>query len=381
MNAIKDQFLLKKDITFLNHGSFGACPKPIFEDYQKWQLALEEEPIQFITKTGILALNESKKELAAFIHCHEDDFVYVQNPTMAMNIVIKNLPLKANDEILTTNQEYGAVERTWHYYTEKVGAKLVKATIPLPLNTKEQFLNAFWAGLTPQTKYIFLSHITSPTALIFPVEEIIIKAKSLGIIVIIDGAHSPGHIPLDLSTLGADIYTGACHKWMLTPKGNSFLYVSKPLQYLMEPLVISWGYQSDFPSHSTFLDYHQYNGTKDFAAYLTTPKAIEWLAENDWQARTAVSKQLLLHYYPLLAKCLQSEPICAVSSDFLGQMCSVPIQTKQPIALKERLYNQYKIEVPIVQTNFGTFIRVSFQAYNTEKEIEYLIDCLNEIFD
>ncbi len=376
---IKKQFLLNPTITFLNHGSFGACPKPIFDDYQKWQLELEKEPIQFFTKTGKSQLDISKKALANYLNCYEKDIVFVANPTTAMNTVIKNMPLQKGDEVLTTNQEYGAIEKTWNYYCNKAEAKLVKANIQLPIENKEAFLKQFWAKLSSKTKIVFLSHITSPTALIFPVEEICNKAKELGLIVIIDGAHAPGHIPLNLTKLNADFYTGACHKWMLTPKGNSFLYAKKNMQKLIEPLIISWGYQAEFPSDSTFQDYLQYNGTKDFSAYLTTPKAIHWLKDNDWNARIKVCRKQLQYYYPLIAKELNSHVLCPISDDFLGQICSIPIQCQKPLELKELLYNKYKIEIPIVVFKNQTFLRISFQAYNGEKEIEYLISVLKEL--
>jgi len=376
---MKSQFLLNPEITFLNHGSFGACPKPIFEDYQKWQLELEREPIQFITKTGLKYLNDSKQALASYINCDADDFVYVPNPTTAMNTVIKSLKLKAGDEILSTNQEYGAIKKTWNYYCQKANAEFVEAPISLPLVSKEKFLEEFWSALTPKTTIVFLSHITSETALIFPIKEIIEKAKILGLMTIIDGAHAPGHIDLDLKMLDPDVYTGACHKWMLTPKGNSFLYVKKHLQNQIEPLIVSWGYESAFPSHSKFLDWHQYNGTRDFSAYLTTPKAINWLKENDWKTKTDVCKKQLLEYYPIVAKELDADVICPLTNDFLGQICSIPIQTKEPFLLKELLYNKYKIEIPVVVTPKQNYLRISFQAYNGLKEIETLIDAIRDI--
>lgn len=379
MNKIKSQFLLNPEITFLNHGSFGACPKPIFEDYQKWQLELEREPIQFITKTGIEYLNASKQALAEYLNCEADDFVYMQNPTTAINTVIKCLKLKAGDEILSTNQEYGALKKTWNFYCEKVNAKFVEAPISLPLVSKEKFLEQFWSALSPKTTIVFLSHITSETALIFPVKEIIEKAKSLGLLCIIDGAHVPGHIDLNLKELDPDIYTGACHKWMLTPKGNSFLYVKRSLQSQIEPLIVSWGYDSAFPSHSKFLDWHQYNGTRDFAAYLTTPKAIQWLKENDWKTKTDECKSQLLHYYPIVAKELGTEIICPLNSDFLGQICSVPIRAKNSLELKEILYQEYKIEIPIIALSKQTYLRISFQAYNGIAEIETLINAIKDL--
>lgn len=376
---LKNQFLLNPEITFLNHGSFGACPKPVFADYHKWQLMLEQEPIQFITKTGVSFLAESKQALAEYINCDKEDLIYTTNPSTAMNTVIKSLDLKAGDEILTTDQEYGAMDRTWNYYCRKVGAKYIHQKITLPLRTKEHFLNEFWSGLTPNTKIIFISQITSPTALIFPVKEIVDRAKELGLMTIIDGAHVPAHIPLDLKSLDPDVYTGACHKWLLAPKGNSFLYVKKNWQNGIDPLIISWGYEAELPSESRFQDYHQYQGTRDFSAFLTTPAAIQFLKDNNWEVRKKECRDLLQHYYPIVASELESHVICPVTDEFLGQICSIPIQTDKPLELKATLYDKYKIEIPIVTFSGDTYLRISFQAYNGAAEIETLINAIRSI--
>lgn len=379
MQAIKKQFLLDPNLSYLNHGSFGACPKSVFADYQKWQLLLERNPYQFIVTDGVAHLETSKKALAAYINCNFKDVVYVPNPTMAMNIVIKNLDLKKDDEVLTTNQEYGGVGRAWKYYCKKAGSKYIQQKISLPLQSKEQFLEQFWAGLTPNTKVVFLSHITSPTGLIFPVKEVCEKAKALGLISIIDGAHVPGQIPLNIKDLDPDVYTGACHKWLLTPKGNSFLYVKKALQKQLDPLVVSWGYEAIKPSESQFQDFHQFNGTTDFSTYLTTPAALAFFEEHHWDDRMSECRKLLQQYYPIVAKELDSEIICPLSDEFLGQMCSIPIQPADPVQLKKLLYKKYNIEIPITATTEQSYLRISFQAYNGEKEIENLIDSIRKI--
>ncbi|MBI3136668.1 MAG: aminotransferase class V-fold PLP-dependent enzyme [Bacteroidetes bacterium] len=383
---MKSHFLLDPQITYLNHGSFGACPKPIFENYQHWQLELEREPVQFITVKGPKLLKKSREALAEFVHCQADEVVYVPNPSTAFNIVIKNLKLNAGDEILTTNHEYGAMDRTWNYYCRKAGAKYVQQPIPIPLLSKEQFLEAFWKGLTPKTKIVFISQITSPTALIFPVKEICERAKELGLMTIVDGAHTPYHIDLDLSVLKADIFTGACHKWMLTPKGCSFLYVKKELQHLFDPLIISWGYEAEFPSHSQFLDYHEYAGTRDFSAFLTVPKALEFLESNNWRERRKTCRQLIQDTYLEFCDFLNTKPICTVSDEFLGQMCSIPIRSADILKLKEVLYQEYKIEIPVMNTRLEfesnskqQFIRISAQVYNSKQDMQILKNALSDI--
>ncbi len=380
MASIRDLFLFNPDIHYLNHGSFGACPKPVFDDYQRWQLAFERDPVQFVTKTGKEALYQSKKALAAFIHCHPDDLILLTNPSTAGSIVIKGLHLNPGDEILTTKQEYGAMDRTWNYVCTKTGAKYIRQEIPLPFTTKETFIDQFWKGLTKHTKIVFISQITSPTALRFPVEEVVARAKELGLLTFVDGAHVPGHIPLDIEKLGVDIYTGACHKWLLTPKGCSFLYVRKELQNQFDPLIISWGYQAEFPSHSRFLDWHEYQGTRDFSAFLTIPAALKFRADNDWETRTAVCRIKIRELYPQLCEAMGTEPICPVSNDseFLVQMASVPTRTADPYKLKDVFYDKYKIEIPVMKCGDQAFTRISIQPYTSQEDVDALLAAIRE---
>ena len=376
---MKSQFLLDPEVTFLNHGSFGACPKLIFEKYQYWQLELEKHPVQFITKHQAGYLKNAKESLADYVGCAPEDFFFTANPTVAINTVMRSIKLEPGDEILSTNHEYGAMDRTWHFYCEKSGAKYIRQNIPLPIQSKESLLEDFWKGYTSKTKIVFINQISSATALIFPVKEIIQKAKSLGLITIIDGAHVPGHIDLNLTDLDPDYYTGTLHKWMLAPKGCSFLYVKKELQNNIDPLVVGWGYQSESPSKSRFLDYHEFQGTRDISAFLTAPTVIQFLKENHWTEKAKQSKQLILENYKRFCDLLGSTPICPVTNVFLGQMFSIPIKTEQPMVLKELLYEKYKIEIPVMKIDHGIFLRISLNAYNDEKDLETLYSALKEI--
>ena len=337
---LSSQFLVSPDVTYLNFGSFGACPKPVFEDYQKWQLKLETEPVQFMTVNGPGYLKASREALAQYIHCNADDVVYVTNPSYGINIIAKSLELHNGDEILSTNLEYGALDRTWNYYCKKAGAKYVRQEITLPLVSKEQFIEGFFKGVTDKTKAIFISHITSATALIFPVKEICEMAKARGLFTIVDGAHVPGQIPLNIEELNPDVYTGACHKWMCAPKGCSFLYVKKEWQHLFDPLVISWGYESMNPSQSQFLDYHQLQGTRDYSAFLSIPKTIQFLNENDWSEVAADCRQIAHSNYNRFCDLLNAKPLCPVTDEFLGQMCSIPVSTSQPQELQHLLFEK-----------------------------------------
>ncbi len=378
-NNLKSQFLLNPDITYLNFGSFGACPKPIFEDYQKWQLELETEPVRFITVNGLKYLKQSREALAQYINCNADDLVFTTNPSYAINIIAKSFKLNAGDEILSTNLEYGALDRTWNYYCQKAGAKYVRQPITLPLVSKEKMIEDFFKGLTEKTRAIFIGQITSATALIFPVKEICAIAKEKGLLTIVDGAHVPGHIHLDLATIQADVYTGACHKWMCTPKGCSFLYVKKEFQNLFDPLVISWGYESASPSNSQFLDYHQMQGTRDFSAFLTIPKTIEFLKENNWTEVAAACRKIAHSNYLRFCKLLNAEPLCPIKDEFLGQMCSTPIKTAQPEKLHQHLFDTYKIEIPVMKQNDFVCIRYSINAFNNQKDLDTLHNALEEI--
>jgi isopenicillin-N epimerase len=380
MKNFQDQFLLNPAITFLNFGSFGATPKPIFENYQHWQRVLEAEPVQFIAFDGFNYLAESRAALAKYIGCaDQDDLVYVTNPSFAINLIAKNFPLKAGDEILTTDIEYGACDRTWNFYCEKAGATYRRQKINLPITTKEKFIADFFAGVTPNTKAIFISQITSSTGLIFPVKEVCEIAKSKGLITIVDGAHVPGHIPFNLSEIQADFYTGACHKWMMAPKGCSFLYAHKSLQHLCDPLIVSWGYKALKPSHSAFLDYHQMIGTRDFSAFLTVPTCIKFMTENDWiTVRTACHEMVLANaqrFYDLL----ESKPISPLTNEWIGQMISIPIKTNAPEVLQRRLFTDYKIEIPIMRQENDVYMRYSINAFNTIENLDTLYHALSEL--
>ncbi|WP_396192335.1 aminotransferase class V-fold PLP-dependent enzyme [Flavobacterium sp.] len=376
---MKSQFLLDKSITFLNHGSFGACPKPVFEEYQRFQLELETEPVDFIQKKLPVYLKEAKKPLAKFIGCNAEDFFFTPNPTFAINTVMRSLKLQPGDEILTTNHEYGAMDRTWNFYCKRSGAKYIRQEISLPVVSKEQMIEEFWKGYTKNTKVIFLNQMSSSTALIFPVKEICDKAQELGLITIVDGAHVPGHIDLNIQELNPDFYTGTLHKWMLAPKGSSFLYVKKEFQSEIDPLVVSWGYESLAPSDSQFLDYHEYQGTNDHSAFLCTPKVISFLEENNWKEKSKACKKLVLENYQRFCDLVNTKPICPITEEFLGQMASIPVRTKNPLALKELLYTKYKIQIPVMPLNGATYIRYSINVYNSVQDLDVLYQAITDI--
>jgi isopenicillin-N epimerase len=409
MSTLRDQFLLRPDITYLNFGSFGATPQPVFEAYQRWQLELEREPVQHIAVRAPQLLREARKALGAYVGTDADDLVFTPNPSQAINIVARNLEavLQPGDEILSTDLEYGAMDRTWNYYARKNGWVYRRQHIPLPLSGPDEFLEAFWAGLTPRTKVVFVGEITSATALVFPVEQICRKARQLGLMIIVDGAHVPGHIPLNINALDPDFYTGACHKWMMAPKGCSFLYAKRSMQHLLDPLIISWGYESVAPSHSRFIDYHETQGTTDFSAYLALPACIEFMQQHNWPEVSRRCRELTLQNIPRFAALLRTVPLAPINSGMFGQMCSLPLNFGNTVAstssatdasspaaepaavaelvkdtatkaaaLKKRLYEEFKIEVPVMMHNGQAYLRYSIQAFNTQADLDRLYEVL-----
>lgn len=379
MQNLKQQFLLRDDITYLNFGSFGACPKPVFEKYQQFQLELEQEPVLFITGTGLQYLEASREALGNYLHCHKDDLVYVTNPSYAVNAIARSLDLKAGDEILTTNLEYGACDKAWEYYCKKTGAVYVKQPISLPIKSKEEFVADFFNGLSPKTKLVFISHITSSTGLRLPAEEICALAKEKSLMTFVDGAHAPAQIPLSLQDSPFDMYTGACHKWMMTPKGSSFMYVKKEFQHLIDPLVVSWGYNAMFPSHSAFLDYHQMNGTRDYSAFLTIPTAIEFMQKHNWLQVAADCRKLVQQNAPEFCEILGSEPLAPVNDDFILQLFSAEIKTQEPEKLYQHFFDEYKIEIPVMRHRDKVYLRYSINAFNSQQDLDILFSAIKEI--
>jgi len=372
----KSLFSLDPEVTYLNHGSFGACPKVIFDTLVSFQKKLEFEPVNFLDNHLYKYLKESRSALSNYINCDRDDIAFFPNPSTALNTLIRSLDLDRGDQILTTNHEYGALDRTWNFISKKRGCEYVKLDIEIPFTDKQKFIDSFKNAINSKTKVIFLSHITSATALIFPVKEIIDLAKQKNILTIIDGAHVPAHIDLDIKKLDPDFYCGACHKWMCSPKGVAFLYVKKEYQNMIEPLVVSWGYEAENPSESQYLDYMQWQGTNDVSAYLTIPETIKFLNENDWKERAKDCRDLNLWAKNEICEKLNTYP--TGKDEFLGQMTTIAFDFEDIIIDKRDFYNKYKIQVPFIKWNNKTFFRISSQVYNSKDDFEYLIKSLKD---
>jgi isopenicillin-N epimerase len=378
-SSLRDLFLLDPDVTFLNHGSFGATPRPVFEAHQQWQHRLERQPVQFLGTDIYSLLATARTRLGAFLNVAADDLAFVTNATTGVNIVARSLALQAGDEILTTDHEYGACDNAWQAACQKTGAVLVYRPIDLPVTTPDAILEHFWDGVTPRTKLIFISHITSNTALTLPVAAICARARAAGILTVIDGAHAPGQIPLDLSAIDADFYTGNLHKWVCAPKGAAFLYTRRDQQAQIEPLVVSWGWgpNPQNPSGSPYLDVLQWGGTADPSAYLTVPAALDFLDAHDWPVVRARCHELARQWLHRVCDLTGLEPPYPDGQGFYHQMALAPLPPLDDAkAFKRRFYEQHRVEIPVTEWRGRAYMRVSVQGYNTQDDIDRCIAAL-----
>ena len=375
------EFLLDPQVVFLNHGSFEACPRDVFAEYQRWQRELERQPVRFLQRElpGLLA--NARRDVADYLGALPTEIAFVPNPTFATNTIARCLPLGPGDEVLITDHEYGACRFAFRFAAERKGFHVVEQAIPLPVQSNEDIVDSFWQGVTRNTKLIFISHITSPTALTLPVARICERAREAGILTMIDGAHAPGQIDVHLGDIGADFYTATCHKWMCAPKGSGILHVREDRQHLVEPLVTGWGWgpEKTFHRENEFLENHEWLGTHDPSAYLTVPAAIKWHNEfmtDEVRKRCSDLARLAVE------SASQVRGMSRVHPDaFYSQMGLIDVTSRMFNAeeLKSRLYQEYQIEVPIICWKNRTFIRVSTHAYTTQAHIELLIRALREL--
>ncbi|MAV64827.1 MAG: aminotransferase [Candidatus Marinimicrobia bacterium] len=370
-------------MAYLNHGSFGACPKLVFDSLISKQMQLENQPVKFLDQDLQALMITNKNALANFIECDSEDLVFFQNPTTAINEVVRSLKLKKGDEILSTNHEYGAMDKTWDFICKKTGARHVKSTIDIPFKNAKIFTDNFLAGVTDKTKVFFLSHMTSPTALFFPIDDICKFARKNNILTIVDGAHIPGHLPLNINSLGVDIYVGACHKWLLCPKGTSFLYVDRRHQKIIDPLIISWGYESDINyNYSDFQLHHYWQGTRDASSFLTITDALKFREMYNWEAVSQQCKDKIIQFRKDIHNITNIESmIYDKASKWLGQMYSFEVDYKDNVKLKNILLNKYNIEIPVIKWQDKTLIRISLNGYNTDDDVFQLLDTLKKIIN
>ncbi len=379
---MRQHFLLEPDVIYLNHGSFGACPKPVFAAQRAWQQRLEREPVQLLGRDIQDLMAAARRALGDYVGAPADDVVFFPNPTTALNMVAHNLmrrdspfALKPGDEIVTTDHEYGALMRMWRYVCKHTGARLVSVSIPLPVSSKEAWVERIWSHVSSRTRVLFVSHITSPTALIFPIEMLCQRAREADILTIVDGAHAPGHIPLHISALGADVYAGALYKWLMAPKGAAFLYAHPQIQPWLDPLVVSWGYEAEHPGSSQFVDYHEWQGTRDMSPFLAVSAAIRFQEAHQWQRVRARCHDLAVRTRARI-HVLTGQPVMA-PADWVGQMAAAVLPPGvDPDWLHRQLWSMFRIEVPAYWWQNHALIRVSFQGYNDEEDADALLHAL-----
>jgi isopenicillin-N epimerase len=389
---------LQPDITYLNHGSFGACPLAVLEVQQQLRLQLERQPMDFLSRELEPLLDDARQKLAAFVGAPAEDVAFVPNATTGVNAVLRSLSLSSipsarlqvGDQIVTTSHTYNACRNALDYVASYARLEIIVADVPFPLESPQQVTTTVMNCVTPRTKLALLDHVTSQTGLIFPLAELISLLRSRGIDTLIDGAHAPGMIPLDLEALGATYYTGNCHKWLCAPKGAAFLYVQRDRQAAIRPLTISHGANSPRrpevaapqDARSQFLLEFDWMGTTDPTPYLSIPTAIEFIdncLSGGWRAVMAHNRAMTLTARHLLCKTLGVPLPCP--NEMIGTLASVPMPDAPDCSLQEKLRAEFKIEVPVFPWPCPPkrLLRISAHLYNTPADYKVLTDVLSQL--
>ncbi len=326
--------------------------------------------------------------MAAFLGCERDDLVFVPNATTGINVVARSLPLEPGDEVLGTDLEYGACDRTWEVFCEKRGARYVKAHVPLPVISPDEVVEAVFAAVTPRTRAIFLSHVTSGTALRLPIEQVARRAREMGILTIVDGAHAVGQWPVDLEMLRVDFYASNFHKWLCAPKGSGFLYARRDQHAWVESPIVSWGWVEDRSDHfrpeHQFVSRNQIQGTRDLAAFLSAPAAVSYQRERNWETVRERCHALAAEARERIAALTGLPQIAPVESPggyrWFRQMAAAPLpEGIDGQALKRCLYDEFRVEIPVTWCGEKPYIRFSFQGYNTRDDLEALMTALETL--
>ena len=357
---------LAPDVVFLNHGSFGACPSAVLEEQQRWRARLERNPMEFLVREIDALLAEARRALSAFVGADPDDLAFVANATTGVNAVVRSLDFRPGDEILTTDHAYAACRNALDYVAGRCGAKVVVAQVPFPIGGPEEVVQAILAAVTGRTALAMVDHVTSPTGLIFPIERIVRELAARRIDTLVDGAHAPGMLPLDLRSLGAAYYTGNCHKWLCAPKGAAFLWVRPDRQDRVRPLVISHG-ATGSAERSRFRAEFDWVGTDDITAYLCVPRAIEFLGSllpGGWPELMRTNRARALEARKIIGEAIGSAP--AAPDEMIGTLATIPIADGPAPALQAELWEKHRIEVPVVSFRSPPRrqVRISSQAYN-----------------
>jgi isopenicillin-N epimerase len=372
---------------FLNHGSFGACPKAILQLQAELRLQMEAEPVQFLWRRYEERLDPARASLAKFIGARPSDVVFVTNATSGINAVVRSLKLRAGDELLTTNQDYNACRNVVAEAARRAGAKMTVARLPFPIRTADQAVEAVLRAVTRRTRLALIDHVTSHTALVLPVARIIRELEARGVDTLVDGAHAPGQLPLNLARLRPAGYTGNLHKWVCTPKGAAFLWLREDKQAEVQPAVISHGNNTPRPGYSAFQDRFDWAGTFDPTAWFCVGEAIRWMEQRlpgGWSELRQRNHQLAVQARRTLCERLRVEPPCP--EHLLCAMATIPLPERLQGRRKSgkidaeqlRLYDDFGIEAPFLRIGVPErrYLRVTAQIYNTPEEYEYLAGAL-----
>ena len=379
---------LERGLVFLNHGSFGACPTEVLRHQAALRAEMEAEPVRFLSRELDDRLDAARTALASFVGADADDLAFVTNATSGVNAVLRSRVFTAGDELLTTDHAYNACRNTLRFVADRAGARVVTVTLPLPVRSPDDVVEAVLAKVTARTRLALIDHVTSPTALILPVERLTAALAVRGVDVLIDGAHAPGMVPLNLATLGATYYSGNCHKWLCAPKGSAFLWTRRDAQADVRPLTISHGATAVRPGRSRFRLEFDWTGTSDPTAWLTVPKAIEYLGglvEGGWPALMARNRALALDARHLLCAATGTAPSCPDA--MIGSIASISLPDgttdvgwRRPDPLQARLYEDWRIEVPVMSWPAAPrrLVRISAQLYNRREHYERLAEALRK---
>lgn len=366
---------------YLNHGSFGPSPVAVQNARQAWTRQLERQPMDFLVRRMEGLLDEAAARLGQLVSADPADLCFVDNATTAMNVVAESAPLSADDEVLLTNHEYGAVMRIWRRACERRQAKVVVARLSEPLISHDAIVDAVFTAVTPRTRLIVVSHVTSPTAVILPVEAICRRARAMGIAVCIDGPHAVAMVPIDLRKIDCDYYCASGHKWLCGPFGSGFLYVARRRQSSIVPPVISWG-GSVSGRPFRWQDELNWLGTRDPAPFLAIPAAIDFLESFGLDEFRRQTHGMVSDARRRIADLTGLAPFTPDSVEWFGSMAACPLPDGEPPAagrrdlLQNHLWEQHRIEIPVVHWHGRRFIRVSCHLYTTPEHIDLLLDAL-----
>ena len=388
-----DHWLLDPEVVFLNHGSFGATPKTVLDEQSRIRLQIEREPLIFFDHDYLGQLDQARADLADFLGASADDLAFVVNATTGVNTVLRSLQLEREDQLLVTDHEYNACRNAIDAVAAENGAEVVVAPIPFPLKNEGEVVEAVLEKLTPKSRLLLIDHVTSQTGMVLPIERLVKEAQAYGVDVLIDGAHAPGMVALDLDSLGATYYTGNLHKWICAPKGAAFLHVREDRRDGVRPLVISHGANAHSVERSRFHLEHDWTGTRDPSAWLSVPVAIrkmESMVEGGWDEVRHRNRELVLEGREILCDALGIEAPCPDS--MIGSLASLPLPDGDsglvnelfPFdGLQDRLLNEYGIEVPVIAWPAAPkrLVRISAQLYNDRPQYVALAEALLDVLD